>query len=55
VRYEVYTLRRTSTRTVYAIYDTLRSEPVCKPGSDVPFTFTDRRLAAQWAREMNAA
>jgi hypothetical protein len=52
VRYEVYTLRRTSTRTVYAIYDNLRSEPVCKNGSQQPITTTDRDVARKWVLDL---
>jgi hypothetical protein len=55
VRYEVYTLRRTATRTVYAVYDNLRRQPVCKPNSETPLTTRDRDVAKKWARELNAA
>lgn len=55
MRYEVYTLRRTATRTVYAVYDNLRTQPVCKPNSDTPVTTIDRAVAKKWARELNAA
>lgn len=50
VRYEVYTLRRTSSRTVYAIYDHEAKRPVCYDHNDVPVTTTDRALATSWAR-----
>lgn len=44
MRYAVYTMRRTSSRTVYAIYDTELSRPV--PDSEGrPLTFTDRQTA----------
>jgi len=51
-RYEVYTLRRTSTRTVYAIYDNLRTEPVCKNGTQTPITTTDKDVARKWRNDL---
>ena len=48
MRYEIYTMRRTSSRTVYAIYDTKTSKPLCDR-SGRPFTFTDRSEAHKWA------
>lgn len=55
MRYEVYTIRRTAARTVYAVYDNLRTQPVCKPDTNHPVTTTDRDVAKKWARELNAA
>jgi hypothetical protein len=51
VRYEVYTLRHTAARTVYAVYDAFASQPVCVPGTNRPITTTDRSLACSWARK----
>jgi hypothetical protein len=49
--YEVYTLRRTAARTVYAVYDVYASQPVCEPGTNRPITTTDRSVANSWARK----
>jgi hypothetical protein len=55
MRYEVYTLRRTASRTVYAIYDNLRTQPVCHSATDRPITTTDRTVAEKWRRELEAS
>jgi hypothetical protein len=55
VRYEVYTLRHTAARTVYAVYDAFASQPVCVPGTNRPITTTDRALACSWARKWETA
>lgn len=48
-RFEVYTLRRTSSRTVYAVYDELASLPVCVDEGGSPVTSTSRRAVQELA------
>lgn len=54
-RFNVYTLRRTSSRTVYAVYDNQRSQPVCKDETNVPITTTDHREAQELAWKLEKA
>ena len=56
-RYTVYTMRRTSSRAVYAIYDNHYNRPVLEFSDRYPdgkpWTTTDRAEAARCARSMN--
>lgn len=47
-RYEIYSMRRTSSRTTYAIYDNIEGRPVADRHG-VPLTFSDRSEAQRQA------
>lgn len=54
MQYERYTLRRTRSRTVYAVYDNIAGAPVTGRGG-APLTSTDRQKCDRLARALNGA
>jgi len=54
MQYERYTLRRTRSRTVYAVYNNYAAAPVTGRGR-VPLTTADRQKCDRLARALNDA